>query len=135
MNQRSIAFLLCVLFGLTVFPARAGVGHDPALTWRTLRSAHFRVHFHDGEELLAQRTVATAERVHAQLSPVFGWQPDEPVDIVLTDRQDIVNGYASFFPADRMTLVAPTLPLPTARTSFTPKRRATRKLKGIDPIA
>jgi len=102
--QRSIAFLLCVVFGLTVFPARAGVGHDPALTWRTLHGTHFRIHFHDGEDLLAQRTVATAERVHSQLSPVIGWQPEEPVDIVLTDRQDIANGYASFFPADRMTI-------------------------------
>ena len=104
MYQRSMAFLLCVLFGLTVFPARAGVSHDPALTWHTLRSAHFRVHYYDGEELLAQRTAATAERVHTQLSPVIGWQPEEPVDIVLTDRQDVSNGYASFFPADRMTI-------------------------------
>jgi len=102
--QRSIAFLLCVLFGLTVFPARAGVSHDPALTWHTLRSAHFRVHYYDGEEALAQRTAATAERVHSQLSPVIGWQPEEPVDIVLNDRLDISNGYASFFPADRMTI-------------------------------
>jgi len=102
--QQSIVFLLCVLSGLTAFPARAGVSHDPALTWRTLHSAHFRIHYYDGEEVLAQRTAATAERVHTQLSPVVGWQPEEPVDIVLTDRQDIANGYASFFPADRMTI-------------------------------
>lgn len=104
MVQRLMAFLLCVLFGLTALPARAGVSHDPALTWRTLLSAHFRIHYYDGEEQLAQRTAATAERVHAQLSPVIGWQPEEPVDIVLSDRVDISNGYASFFPADRMTI-------------------------------
>jgi Omp85 superfamily domain/WD40-like Beta Propeller Repeat len=102
--QRLVAFLLCTLCGLAGVPARAGVSHDPALTWRTLQSAHFRVHFHDGEELLAQRTVATAERVHTQLSPVIGWQPEEPVDIVLSDRLDVSNGYATFFPADRMTI-------------------------------
>lgn len=104
MNQRSIAILLCVLFGPTVFPAQAGVSHDPALTWHTLHSAHFRIHYYEGEEALAQRTAATAERVHTQLSPVIGWQPVEPVDIVLTDRQDFANGYASIFPADRMTI-------------------------------
>jgi len=103
--QRSVAFILLYVFlGLTAFPAQAGVSHDPALTWRTLHSVHFRVHYYDGEEALAQRTVATAERVHAQLSPIIGWQPEEPVDIVLTDRQDIANGYASFFPANRMTI-------------------------------
>jgi len=99
-----MAFLLCVLFGLTVFPARAGVSYDPALTWRTLHSTHFRIHYYEGEETLAQRTAATAERVHTNLSPVIGWQPEESVDIVLTDRQDITNGYASFFPANRMTI-------------------------------
>lgn len=104
MYQRSIALLWCVFLALTAFPAQAGVSYDPALTWRTLHSLHFRVHYHDGEETLAQRTVATAERVHAQLSPVIGWQPEGPVDIVLADRQDIANGYASFFPANRMTI-------------------------------
>ncbi|MEK7759570.1 MAG: hypothetical protein AAB304_08210, partial [Pseudomonadota bacterium] len=93
-NQRSIAILLCVLFGPTVFPAQAGVSHDPALTWHTLHSAHFRIHYYEGEEALAQRTVATAERVHTQLSTVIGWQPEEPVDIVLSDRLDVSNGYA-----------------------------------------
>jgi hypothetical protein len=102
--QRSTALLLCVLVGPIVFPARAGVSHDPALIWHTLHSAHFRTHYYEGEEELAQRTTATAERVHTQLSPIFGWQPEEPVDIVLTDRQDIANGFASFFPADRMTI-------------------------------
>jgi len=102
--QRLLVLLLWALCGLTGVVARAGVGHDPALTWHTLQSVHFRVHFHDGEALLAQRTIATAERVHAQLRPVFGWQPGEPVDIVLTDRLDVANGYASFFPSDRMTI-------------------------------
>ena len=37
-------------------------------------------------------------------------------------------------PALRSTFVAPTLPLPTRRTSATPNARATRKLNGIDPI-
>ena len=36
-------------------------------------------------------------------------------------------------PALRSTFVAPTLPLPTRRTSRTPKARATRKLNGTEP--
>ena len=104
MYLRSLACLLCFVCGFAAPVARAGISYDSALTWRTLHSAHFRVHFHDGEEWLAQRTVATAERVHTQLSPIFGWQTDEPVDIVLTDRQDVANGFANFFPAQRMTI-------------------------------
>lgn len=102
MLRRTILVLLCILCGGT---ARAGVSHDSALTWRTLHSANFRVHFHDGEEVLARRTIAIAEQVHARLAPVAGWQPNEPVDIVLSDRSDISNGYASFFPSNRMTIL------------------------------
>ena len=102
MFRRSVLVLLCALWGFT---ASAGVSHDSTLTWRTLHSANFRVHFHDGEEALARRAIATAERVHAHLVPVIGWQPQEPVDIVLSDRSDISNGYASFFPSDRMTIL------------------------------
>ena len=32
-----------------------------------------------------------------------------------------------------MTFVAPTFPLPTCRTSFTPNHRATKKLNGTEP--
>lgn len=106
MYQRVIAFLLCVLFliGFTLSSARAGVSYDSALTWQTLFSAHFRVHFHDGEEQLARRTATVAERVHAQLVPLIGWTPETAVDIVLSDRHDISNGYTTFFPSDRITI-------------------------------
>ena len=104
MIQQVLAGLLCVSVVLTVFSAHAGVSHDPALRWRTLHGAHFRVHYPVGEELLAQRTIATAERIHTQRSLFFDWQPVEPVDIVLSDGLDFSNGYANFFPANRMTI-------------------------------
>ena len=102
MVRHLLAFLLCGYTVLTVTAVNAGVSHDSALRWHTLHSAHFRVHYHDGAEVLARRTAATAERVHATLSPVFDWQPEEPVDIILTDRVDVSNGYATPFPANRM---------------------------------
>lgn len=93
--------LLATLFAT---PVLAGVSYDPALTWQTLFSPHFRVHFHDGEKQLARRAVAIAEQVNARLAPLIGWMPETPVDIVLSDRQDISNGYTTFFPSDRMTI-------------------------------
>lgn len=89
---------------LTGSVARAAVSYDPALTWRTLNTAHFRVHFHDGEEVLARRTAAIAEDVHRRLAPRIGWTPDEAVDIVLTDRVDVTNGAASVFPYDQIVI-------------------------------
>ena len=83
---------------------QAGISHDPGLTWKSLRSAHFVVHFHNAEEPLARTTIAIAERVHARLTRTLNWVPDTPTDVVLTDGFDLSNGYAQVFPANRMTL-------------------------------
>jgi len=99
-----------VLGGLTVALfslapcARAAVSFDPSLTWRTLHSRHFAVHYHDGEETLALQAITIAEQVYTRLSPFFRWTPDGPTDIVLSDRVDLANGYTEVFPADRITL-------------------------------
>ncbi len=98
--------LACAAAGMWAWsPAlQAGIAHDPRLTWKSLRSAHFVVHFHDAEEPLARTTIAIAERVHARLTREFNWVPDAPTTVVLTDGVDLSNGYAQAFPANRMTL-------------------------------
>jgi hypothetical protein len=80
--------------------AHAGISHDPSLTWNSLRSPHFVVHFHDGEEGLARVSIGIAEQVHAHLSRQLNWSPLEPTDIVLTDGIDLSNGYAQVVPAN-----------------------------------
>jgi len=104
MFRRILPPWLLVLGSLVVVSAQAGISHDPSLTWRTLHSKNFRVHFHDRGVALAQRTAAVAERVHERLVPLIGWTPGEPVDIVLDGRQDVTNGFATFFPSDRLTI-------------------------------
>ncbi len=84
--------------------ARAGLGHDPALTWRTLHSPHFAVHYHDGEEQLARQAAAIAERLFERLAPLFDWRPAEPIEIVLTDEYDVSNGWTTLFPANRIAI-------------------------------
>ena len=98
--------LACVAAGILAWSSalQAGIAHDPRLTWKSLRSAHFVVHFHDAEEPLARTTITIAERVHARLTREFNWVPDAPTDIILTNGVDVSNGYAQAFPANRMTL-------------------------------
>ena len=101
-----LCLLACVMASILGWsPALyAGIAHDPRLTWKSLRSAHFVVHFHDAEEPLARTTITIAERVHARLSREFKWIPGEPTDVILTDGVDLSNGYAQAFPANRITL-------------------------------
>ena len=74
---------LPLLFLLYFSPA--GAKTDPALSWTTLTSPHFQVHYHQGEEAIAQRVVVLAEDVHNQLLPRMKSQPHEPTHIVLVD--------------------------------------------------
>jgi hypothetical protein len=95
---------LCLVLAVATGTARAAVTHDPALTWRTLHTTHFRIHFHDDSEPQARRVAVLAERVHARLVPLLGWTPSSPVDIVVDGLHDTANGYAAVFPYDRMTI-------------------------------
>jgi hypothetical protein len=84
--------------------ARAGVVPHPALDWKTLHTAHFAIHFHDGGEPAARRVAALAERVHERLTKTFNWRPTDRSDIVITDELDISNGNATPFPANRINM-------------------------------
>jgi hypothetical protein len=88
-------------------PALAtGQPYDPSFRWRTLDTEHFQVHFHQGEEALAQRTAAEAERAHQRLTPYMRFEPEERTQIVLSDDQDSANGSATPLPYDTIRLYA-----------------------------
>jgi hypothetical protein len=84
--------------------ASAGLTHDPNLTWRTLESAHFRVHFHDGGAETAQRFWPIAERIYSDVCTFLNWHPQGKTDVVLTDEFDLSNGYARVFPYNSVVL-------------------------------
>jgi len=82
----------------------AAISHDPSLDWKTLETPHFQVHFDSRGERMARRVAAIAERVHDRLAPLIDWTPKDPVNLVIDGRQDVTNGFATFFPTDRFTI-------------------------------
>ena len=101
---RSVFITIVFCLGIISLPANAALSHDPSLTWQTLHSKNFRVHFHDGLKQHAGRVADIAEDVHQRLSQYFSWQPKEPTDIVLMDEIDFANGYATPIPSNRIVL-------------------------------
>ena len=100
------ALLAVALLGALFAPGlAAGQPYDPAYRFRTLDTAHFRVHFHQGEEALAQDVARTAERAHAALTPVLAYAPRR-TEIVLSDDADDANGSATPLPYDTIRLFA-----------------------------
>ncbi|HOO72096.1 MAG TPA: BamA/TamA family outer membrane protein [Spirochaetota bacterium] len=92
--------ILCIAVFLAFMPikAMAGSGYDPCLSWSTIVTEHFRIHYHRGLEKTARSMARVAEKVHDRLSLSQGWTPALRTDVILVDNMDSANGYASPYP-------------------------------------
>jgi len=81
-----------------------GPKFDPLLTWNVIKTPHFRVYFHQGEEEWARKAARIAEEVHSILVPRLGWEPKEPTHVVLVDNDDSVSDAATPFPNNTIYL-------------------------------
>ena len=106
MKITTITFFLVLLAFLTwQSTSFAAFGFDPSLTWKTLRTEHFLIHYHDDEEALAREVAQISERAHQRYTRFFQWQPKEPTQIVLVDRMDFSNAYAYPMPHNTMQII------------------------------
>ncbi len=81
------AFLLLAL-------APAAAGQTPSAPWRTLETAHFRVHYPAPFEAWAKRAAARLEDIHARVTAMVGYSPGGPVEVVIADPEADANGSA-----------------------------------------
>ncbi|MBI5430372.1 MAG: PD40 domain-containing protein [Nitrosomonadales bacterium] len=77
---------------------------DPSFSWTTLTSPHFHIHYHQGEEALANRVAVLAEDIHTRLVTRMKSAPGDRTHIVLVDSMDDVNGWATTLPYNLITL-------------------------------
>ncbi len=73
-----------------------------SLTWYTIDTAHFKVHFHEDDKGRGSRRSATvvasiAEEIYSPITQLYDYEPDSKVSIVLRDFEDYSNGAAYFF--------------------------------------
>src|SRR2546426_5173017 len=71
---------------------------DPVYRFRTLRTPHFSIHFHQGEDGLANRLAAIAEDVWLKLERPLGTTPPAHTHVILVDQTEVANGYATPVP-------------------------------------
>jgi hypothetical protein len=94
---------LLVLAFLSLSPDLAAAQVDPSGAWRTLHTAHFRIHFRPAQRALAQRAAREAERSWSLLAGELH-PPGGAVDLTLGDDVDVSNGFTTVFPSNRITL-------------------------------
>ncbi|MEO8522122.1 MAG: hypothetical protein ABI603_12210 [Acidobacteriota bacterium] len=83
----------------------AGGRYDPRLRFRTISTARFDIHFHQGEERLAARLAGIVEEVAGEVDRHLG-APRGRVQVVLVDQSDQSNGWATVFPYNLIELAA-----------------------------
>jgi hypothetical protein len=91
------ALLLC---------ARVAWAGDPDLTWRTVETDHFVIHYYAPLDDVARRVGVVAERAHRTLSPALDHLPDVKTIIVILDNTDSANGFAGVLPRNAIQLYA-----------------------------
>jgi hypothetical protein len=108
-RRASFAFVVASLavVAAMALPARASAQvRDPLLEWRTVHTEHFDIHYYQPLALVARRVAAIAERTHSTLGEIFGFQPTERIQIVLTDDSNSANGSATALPYDTLRIYA-----------------------------
>lgn len=75
--------------------------------WLTRSSDHFQVHYpavNKEYDVIAVRSLNIAETAHADLVPFFGAVPVHKTQLIVSDDQDVANGWASYFPFPQIRL-------------------------------
>ena len=92
-----------------VAPAQAASRYDPRLRFRTLRTDHFTIHYHQGTETHARRLADLAEQVRTDLEKRLNIPAPEHAHVVLVDQADIASGWSTPLPYNliEITLTPP----------------------------
>jgi Tol biopolymer transport system component len=101
----TVMIVTCVLGapvtgGAQESPDEPPAGIPPGVRWRTLETAHFRIHFYEEERALAERAAFLAERAHTHVTRYLDWLPGGRIDITLLDHTDSANGLANVLPSN-----------------------------------
>ena len=84
---------------------RAEAQVDPSGSWRTLHTAHFRIHFRPAYRDVALLEAREAERSYGLLAGELH-PPRGVVDLTLGDDIDAANGFTTVVPTSRITIFA-----------------------------
>jgi hypothetical protein len=77
---------------------------DPLVKVLTVRTDHFNIHFHEGEEEAAGRVADAAEKAHELVSGWLGWSPSARTEILINDDVDTANGSAAPLPYNAISI-------------------------------
>ena len=93
--------------GIAIFTAALAARADPRFEWKTVETPHFEIHYHQGNEQLAQKSARLAEESHRRLAPLLDHLPTERCQVIILDDTDFANGSATPLLYNTIHLFAP----------------------------
>ncbi len=99
--KKCILIIFILVSPLKLFSA---IMFSPELEWKSIKTNHFWIHYHQGLETEAKKLAQIAEKVHLLLSPKIKWQPALRTDVILVDNLYTANGFATPFPYNRIQI-------------------------------
>jgi len=106
MSRARLTALLLISIVARTATTEAATLFDPALRFRMLRTDHFVVYFHQGEDRLAGRLALIVEETWITLRQAFGRTPPRMTHVVLVDQWEQANGYATPLPRNTVVISA-----------------------------
>jgi Tol biopolymer transport system component len=91
---------------LSAAPLQAVGLVDPLLRFRLVRTPHFVIYFHEGEERLASRLAGLVEGVRDQVGARLMVVPPALTHVVVADQSELANGWATPLPRNIVFLNA-----------------------------
>jgi hypothetical protein len=101
-SKTLIAVIMLAVLCTAVQPVDAW--NHSEIEWKTIRTDHFEIHFHPGEEWSAIQAAAIAEEVYAPITEFYGYAPST-VHITLFDKEDDAEG-ATYYYMNRIDISA-----------------------------
>lgn len=92
------------MLGLLATLVAQAATFDPQMTWRTIRTEHFEITFHQGLEEVADEFAREVEPIYDTMTDEIRWRPRARTQVVLVDRTDSANGYASVVPYNSIVI-------------------------------
>jgi len=97
MSKITRSFMALSIAILILGHGRASAQNHSDLRWRTFRTEHFRVYYHQGLERIASIAADIAERAYGPVTSLYGFEPPLPVHLILRDDEDYSNGSAYYY--------------------------------------
>lgn len=102
-------FIISALFSFVV-PLHSQETHynHGELTWKSIETQHFFVHYHNGAERTANVVAKIAEDIYGPVTALYQHEPDQKVSFIIKDYDDYSNG-AAYFYDNKIEIWAPSL--------------------------